>query len=292
MRTAASLKQAPSQSQFTQNPKDIFLTGATGFVGAWLLWEFLQHSKARVHCLVRAANVEQARGRLHKILKYYLPDEDLSAHAERIIPILGDLSRPQLGLDDAQFASLAQTIDFICHCGGNVASGNQGALDAANESGTRSMIALAKQGPVKPFHFISTVAVSGNRLPQVTERFRETDLELGQSFLGYRADYAQSKYQAELLVRELGAEGHPVRTYRLGQVVGDSRCGRFKREIFTDNFYRYLKMMIDFEIFLAVHRDRERSINIIPVDIAARQVVHIALKPEIQGDTFHPAPAA
>ena len=78
--------------EYTNAPSHIFLTGATGFVGAFLLSELLQQTDATIHCLIRAADVGAGMNKLQRHLEAYLLwDESLS---NRIIPVIGDLSEP------------------------------------------------------------------------------------------------------------------------------------------------------------------------------------------------------
>ncbi|NJR39854.1 MAG: AMP-binding protein [Leptolyngbyaceae cyanobacterium CSU_1_4] len=96
-------------------PAHVLLTGATGFLGAFLLHELLEQTQATVYCLVRAATVEAAAQRLqHNLSSYFLWQPN---RASRIIPVLGDLSQPLLGLSAQQFRTLAATLDSIYHSG-------------------------------------------------------------------------------------------------------------------------------------------------------------------------------
>jgi len=52
-------------------PAHIFLTGATGFLGSFLLHELLEQTQAEIYCLVRSANVEESKQKLHRTLASY-----------------------------------------------------------------------------------------------------------------------------------------------------------------------------------------------------------------------------
>ena len=74
----------------------VLLTGATGFLGSFLLSGLLRHTRTDVYCLVRAADTEEGGKKLRKALEAYgLWDGELSS---RIVPVVGDLSEPLLGL--------------------------------------------------------------------------------------------------------------------------------------------------------------------------------------------------
>src|SRR5262249_52950884 len=92
-------------------PSHIFLTGATGFLGAFLLHDLLQQGQAEIHCLVRAQDAAEGMRRIQqKLTEYGIWDP---AQAHRVVPVPGDLTKPLLGLATQRFESLASKIDLI-----------------------------------------------------------------------------------------------------------------------------------------------------------------------------------
>src|SRR5262249_47915849 len=139
-------------------PERIFLTGATGYLGAFLLRDLLRQTRAEIFCLVRSATVEEGNSRLRKSLEAHgLWDESLGGRI-RVVP--GDLSLPLLGLSRERFDELAAAIDAVFHNGAlvNMVPPYQ-ALKAANVLGTGEVLRLACQTKPKPVHYISTVSV-------------------------------------------------------------------------------------------------------------------------------------
>src|SRR5262249_24958804 len=96
-------------------PSAIFLTGVTGFLGAFLLRELLDQTQAYVYCLVRAKDEMESRSRIEKVLKSYSLWEE--SFGSRIVPVPGDLAKPLLGLSFEAFQDLANRIDVIYHNG-------------------------------------------------------------------------------------------------------------------------------------------------------------------------------
>ncbi|MEL7407802.1 MAG: amino acid adenylation domain-containing protein, partial [Cyanobacteria bacterium J06558_2] len=135
----------------TATPKSILITGATGFLGAFLLHELLQQTTADIYCLIRAENKTQAKERIENKLKSYLLwDDGLS---QRIIPLVGDLAQPLLGLSIDNFNAIAEKVDVIYHNGAWVNfTYPYSQLKAANVSGTQEVLRLAVQSKVKPVH--------------------------------------------------------------------------------------------------------------------------------------------
>ncbi len=141
--------------------KSVFLTGATGFLGVFLLKELLQQTRMNIYCLVRSSTPAQAFEKIERSLDAYsLWDSD---YAPRIYPVCGDLSRPRLGMQTSQWQQLAGEIDAIYHNGALVNFVYPySTLKPANVSGTQEVLLLACTAKVKPVHYISTVSVFEN----------------------------------------------------------------------------------------------------------------------------------
>ncbi|MFL5663945.1 MAG: SDR family oxidoreductase, partial [Ktedonobacteraceae bacterium] len=104
-----------SQMPESQEVRHIFLTGASGFLGAFLLSELLEATDAEVSCLVRASSAEAGQQKLQKNLENFGIWRPELANRIRVIP--GDLSLAALGLSPQQFEALAEQIDVIYHVG-------------------------------------------------------------------------------------------------------------------------------------------------------------------------------
>lgn len=75
-------------------PRSILLTGATGYLGGFLLADLVSRTDALVHCLVRGDSPEEARTRLVGALTKHgvAPRE-----AERVRVVHGSLTKRRLG---------------------------------------------------------------------------------------------------------------------------------------------------------------------------------------------------
>jgi amino acid adenylation domain-containing protein/thioester reductase-like protein len=258
-------------------PKRVFLTGATGFIGSFLLHELLQQTQATIYCLVRAQNFAEAYQELQISL-----EQNVGKHSEahhRIVPVVGDLSKPRLGLTKSQFRKLAYSMDAIYHSGASVnLLYPYSSLQAVNVMGTREVLTLASCGQTKPLHYLSTLDVFESVAATGVRVIYEQDaITQGQGLSG---GYAQSKWVAEQLVVQAAARGLPICIYRPGLVTGHSQSGYSNT---TDLVCRLVKSFIQ----LQQAPDLDLMVDMTPVDYASQAIVKLSLQPKSLGRSFH-----
>jgi thioester reductase-like protein len=76
-----------------------------------------------VYCIVRARDEEHALQRIESTLQslgLWTAVAATAGAADRIVPVVGDLARPLLGLGLAEFKALAGELDAIIHAGAKV----------------------------------------------------------------------------------------------------------------------------------------------------------------------------
>lgn len=206
---AAQRPDGPSTS-----PASVFLTGATGFVGASILYELLKQG-ILTYCLVRAEDMNQAQQRVLNILKDYGFWD--TSFTPLIKPIVGDMSQPLLGLTLEEFDELADQVDSICHSGALVDWMRP--LDdyiGPNVISTHEILRLASHGRAKAIHLVSTIST----LP----KHMGLDLKEGDQEYGY----GTSKYTAERLVAAARWRGANASIYRLPFVTASTTTGHFR----------------------------------------------------------------
>ncbi|MBW4564794.1 MAG: amino acid adenylation domain-containing protein [Mojavia pulchra JT2-VF2] len=263
--------------KFIPEPKAILLTGATGFLGAFLLAELLQQTTADIYCLVRSDKIEDDHTKLQTILESYgLWNEIWSS---RIIPIVGDLAKPLLGLETEKFQQLASTIDIIYHNGAWVHHiYPYSILKPANILGTQEILRLASQVKTKPVHFISSSGVVAAKVESGVKLVREQDSLNENEFPSN--GYCQTKWVAEKLVQTAAKRGIPISIYRPSRISGHSQTG-----VFNSNDFLY-KLIIGC-MQLGSAPDIDIRENIVPVDYVSKAIVHLSKQEESLGKTFH-----
>jgi thioester reductase-like protein len=258
-------------------PTSILLTGATGFLGAFLIQELLDQTTADIYCLVRSPDIESAKARLQNNLESYdLWKED---YQPRIIPVLGDLGQPKLGLSTEQFEEMASQIDAIYHNGALLNYVYPySKFKPINVLGTEEVLRLACTTKVKPVHHISSVAVfesSAYYGKLVTE---SDDIDRSE---GIYLGYSQSKWVSERLVKIAGDRGLPITIHRPPLVSGHSQTGLWN----TDGF---LCRMIKGCIHLgSIMTDLDLMLDLSPVDYNSRAIVYLSRQKESLGKVFH-----
>ncbi len=265
-------------SENAQTPKAIFLTGATGFIGAFLLDELIRQSTATVYCLVRASGQEQAIGRLKAQLQYYGLWQ--SGYSERIIPIAGDLSQPRFGLSEAEFYTLSEKLDLVYHSAARMnALDSYQRMRAINVSGTHEVIRLAALARSKPIHYISTLGVFSNRYNHLHKPLTETEKPVWDD--GLISGYSQSKWVAEQLLNEAKEQGLPVCIYRPDIVLGHSQTGAISPA------GHFLCNVLLASIQCGKVPSVNTLINFVPVDYVSRAVIALSGQQSAYGKTFH-----
>jgi thioester reductase-like protein len=257
-------------------PESILLTGATGYVGAFVLEELLRRRKGEILCLVRADNQAHASHRVQANLESY--GIDVGAAGSRIVPVVGDLTRPQLGLDDRAFAGLHARAGSIIHCGALVKwTYPFNGLEKANVGGTREMLRLATLGAPRPVHFVSTVGVFSSR-DYLHDRVDESeDLEASGSLV---VGYAQTKWVAERMVREAHGRGLPVTIHRIN-TGPHSASGAYNR---SDHLNMLLKGCVETG---TAPEDLNMRLQPAPIDYVAGAIAELSAQPSLSGRTFH-----
>ncbi len=264
----AEYRQAP--------PQAILLTGATGFLGPFLLAELLKQTNAQIYCLVRASDQTQGYAKIRQQLTYYHRWE--SAFAARITVVLGDLGQAQLGIAEPEWQMLAQTIDSIYHNGALVNFAfPYAALKPSNVQATQAILRLASQIKVKAVHFSSTTSVFAAATQPDTVRYEQ---ELPQTPDGLNGGYGQSKWVAEQLLLHARERGIPVNSYRPGRIAWDTQTGLWNS---NDSLYRLIHGCLQ----LGSAPQVERLVEITPVDYVAQAIVALSLQPIGQGQAYH-----
>lgn len=257
-------------------PGSLFVTGATGFLGAYLVRELLEKTDARIFCHVRADGPDQAVARLRDNLRFYeLWNDSFSA---RLVAVPGDLTRPAMGLSPSSFRELADSVDAVYHSGALV---NfiypYRMLKGTNVKGTEEALRFAVTGRPKRFHHVSTFSVYDN--PSFFGRKISEDDQLSDP-AGYLLGYSESKWVAEQMVRTAFSRGLRGSIFRPGEITGSSATGIWR---VNDTVIRSLLASLVAGVLPA----SQMRFHITPVDYVAGAIVRIAAQEPESGQAFN-----
>lgn len=261
----------------------VFLTGATGFLGAFLLSDLLESTSAQIVCLVRFSDPsEEDRPAGVAKLRKNLIDFGLwhDSIMERVEILPGDLSRKRFGLPPAAFAKLAGRVQVIIHAAATVnLVYPYAALRSANVGGTREILRLACLGGAT-VQYVSTNGVlppsaSGHGWPEDSMIYVDA---VPEKLLD---GYGQTKWAAEQLVYEAGRRGLPVRIIRVGTISGHSATGAANAwDLLTALFVESI------QLGYAPKVEGWRA-EMTPVDFVSKAIVHLSNQTHAKQLVFH-----
>lgn len=305
-RKGNTLSRFRMETSALMNPRVVFLTGATGYLGSHLLAELL-HAGVTVIALARASDDTQAKERLVKTLNKYrlldaftkdqIEDKENGVTQEtlvdtHLVAVAGDLSMPLLGMDNLRFKSLAVEIDSIIHCGAEVNLVKPyTSLKKSNVLGTQEILRLATTNgfvktKVKPVHYISTNGI----FPVEAEAYStdvvecKEDVSLQTLAPHLTEGYAMSKWVAEQMCTIAESRGLPISILRPGNMAGSFETGAQNPD---DLNYLLMRGMIATQSAPLI--DTKYALDLTPVDFAAKAAVHLAIRAPQKaiGQRFH-----
>lgn len=275
--------RSPRRAGFGGTAGKVLLTGASGFLGIHLLRDLLVEHGATVTCLLRGASPEHAQRSLEAKWSWFFPETPLEPHRERLHILVADVTAPRFSLSERAYDALAETHGAVFNAAANVSGGGDlEEMRPINVGLVESLIELCRYGNVEHLHHVSTISVTGffNERPRI-DAFAERHLEEGQSF---GDAYGESKYRAELVLRQAMAEGIGATAYRVGYIGPHSQSGRFQQNPEQNYTSRYLRACIrlGFAPYLP-----ETRIPLTPVDTVARAILALASGGEAERQTYY-----
>ncbi len=248
-----------------------FVTGATGFIGRFVVAGLLQREDAVVHVLIR----ESSKAKFEALKKR------LGASAKQLKPVWGDITQP--GLTDEKAAkALRGKIDHVFHLAAVYDMNMDDETgDRINNEGTRNVVNFvnALGGDVRLQH-VSSVAVAGG---QWVGNFNEDMFDEGQDT---SHPYFRTKFQSEKIVREECQV--PWRVYRPGAVVGSSETGEMDKIDGPYYLFPIIKQIRNkVPKWLPLLGIEGGKFPLAPVDYVADAMIALAHKDGLDGQAFH-----
>ncbi len=247
-----------------------FVTGATGFIGKRLVAKLLARPDSVIYFLVRKSELQ----RIGEFREYWGVDET------RAIPVVGDLTEPDLGVSKSDMRKLKGKITHFFHLAAiyNLKASAED-QQRANVDGTRNTVSLADAIAAKHFHLVSSIASAG----LYEGLFREDMFEEAENLDN---PYFRTKHDSEAIVRKECRV--PWRIFRPGIVVGDSCTGEMDKidgpYYFFKLIQRMRKLLPSWMPTIGIEGGR---INVVPVDFVVAAMDYIAHFKDEDGKCFH-----
>jgi len=216
---------------------NVLVTGATGFMGAHLVAEFLDKEDGLVYCMLRKGKFNSAADRMRNMMFYYFGNRFEDVFDSRVRVAEGDVT------DYKHFEKLeGEPIDTIFNCAANVKHFSNGTdIEDINVGGVVNCIKLCEKTGARLIHF-STISVSGTT-DDVTKLSRSGLDEQG-FYYGQTLDnkYTSSKLMGERMLLEAVAEkGLDGKVIRVGTLAARESDGEFQINFLTNNFMGRLR---------------------------------------------------
>lgn len=272
-----------------ESERSIILTGATGFLGAFLMSGLLERGY-HVTVLGRSSKDIKLSDRISTLTRWFNidPRENLSA-------IEADFSKKHLGLDDKAYVNLCANAGKIIHCASDTsfAERNRNRVMNTNVNGLPSLLDLVVDCRAEHLYYVSTAYACGKcegicmETPVTTRSFNNV--------------YEESKAQAEEIIRRSCEENEvPLSILRPSIVYGHSKTGKslkfnalyyavksisFIRDIFVNDIRQGCRrsgkwgFSLDDDgllyLPLKIYLTNRGSVNLIPIDYFVETVLCI-----------------
>lgn len=246
------------------------ITGATGFIGTFLLERLLARPEAIVYVLVRAGS----EAKFSSLCARYAQD------ADRIKILNGDITHANV-IAPSDLKRLRGKVDHLFHLAAVYdMSMDDATADLVNNEGTRHVVNLAnKLGGSICLHHVSSIAVAGE---DYVGRFSDSQFDEGQPI---HHPYYRTKFESEKIVRDESLV--PFRVYRPGAVVGHSQTGEIDK---IDGPYYFFQTIAQISRrlpnWLPLVGIQGGRVTMVPVDYVVSAMDYIAHLPNEDGKAF------
>ncbi|KAI9202465.1 male sterility protein-domain-containing protein [Polychytrium aggregatum] len=262
---------------YPKEVRGIVLTGATSFLGAFLIFE-LAHKfpRAKIYCLARTETEKLAFLRTYSnasrlVIASRNKNDPWYDVRDRWVGLRGDVSKERWALSDERWKEICEETDMIVHNAAEVHwLYNYNTLKATNVLSTVTVLQLATTHHLKVVHYISTIGTiamaKGSDKPLEEKMYSNWNLSGG---------YSQTKWVSEQLINKARSRGVPATIIRPAMIAGDSGYGVCNTD---DYIWRYIEGCIKLGVCPANASPVTWTMD--PVDHVAKAIAEIVSSEE------------
>ncbi|MBI5218055.1 MAG: SDR family oxidoreductase [Bacteroidia bacterium] len=244
---------------------NIFITGATGFLGGELLVLLSKIKNAdKIYCLIRADSADAAEYRLRKVFKLHNDYFD----KEKIIPVLGNLGEGTLS-DILINNKALNDINIIIHSAANTSFARiyDDLVEKVNILGLNEVIWWSKTlKKLETFVYVGTATITGkNALNRLVKEEESPNLKSI-----HFVKYTYTKMLGEIILRENLPE-EKILIVRPSIIMGDTRP-------WVPRSYVILWALATMNLMRLVPVNPLSDLDIIPVDYASQAIIELLFK--------------
>ncbi|KAK4433480.1 Fatty acyl-CoA reductase 2, partial [Sesamum alatum] len=213
--------------------KNIFITGATGFLGKALVEKLLRSTAVgKIYVLIKAEDKATAFDRLKseiinsELFKCLQEEHGTSYEAfvrEKLIPVVGNISEPKLGMDFDSTNTIMNEVDVIIQSAANTSFDDRyDSLLEANVNGPQRLMRFAKRcknlllfvhistaytnGEREGVVFENPITMGENRRKNVSSSFPQLDIANEMSLALKSISRAPTEFETKTHLKKLGQE--------------------------------------------------------------------------------------
>lgn len=241
---------------------NIFITGASGFVGGEVLVELSKKEQIeKIFCLVRAKNQDEGILRVKKVFNFHhdLFDDKV------IVPVVGDLLDDNF-LEDLNNNAQLHCVDTIIHAAANTSFSRMkdDLVEHVNIGGLSKMIEWSKTLPnLKTFVYIGTATICGCGNDVKNRLLLETDSPNPSA--KHFVKYTDTKLRGELLLHAHLPEDK-ILILRPSIIMGDSR-------MWIPRSYVILWALATCNLIRLLPLQPNREVDVVSIDYVAQAIV-------------------
>jgi thioester reductase-like protein len=242
--------------------KNVFITGATGFLGGELLVDLSKRPEVgKIYCLVRAGSKEKATQRLKKVFDFHNDAFDPS----RIIPVQGDLAQEDL-TECLAGNRVLEDVNYIVHSAANTSFSPiyDKMVEDINIHGLDKILKWSQSLKcLETFVYVGTATICGKQVKNRTVLETESP-NLNAEHL---VKYTYTKMHGEIELKKYLPEDK-ILIVRPSIILGDSRP-------WTPRSYVIMWTLACMNFLRLIPANANTLLDMVPVDYVSRAITRI-----------------